>query len=442
MDYPLCVDLDGALISTNILHEAIIRFLKQNLLHIFLILYWIFKGGRSYLRQRVINRVTLEVSTLPYNLELLAWIKAQKQNSRKIVLVTSMDKRFAYSIANYLTIFNEVIASEEELNLSSHHKEKLLNKQYGEKKYDYIGSLQNIFPTQSLTLKDLYKALRIHQYAKNILLFVPLLSAHIFFDFLLWGKVALGFIGFCSIASSAYLVNDVFDIDADRNHRNKKNRAVASGLLAIGSAIQIAVGLFLLAFICTWSLPLQFKMILLLYYMVTLLYSFYIKNKLLIDVITLAILYTLRIIAGMSLLVNFLFSTWLLLFSLFFFLSLAFLKRISELYLLKEEDKKVVMGRAYQVSHCHTLEIFGISSGLLSILIFALYLNSADAVALYQYPKMLLFVFPILAYWFMRIWLLAVEGKMMDDPILFSICDRTSYYCGFLILLVMFFASK
>lgn len=468
----LCIDLDGTLVHTDILQEAILLFIKVNPWRLMLVFFWLIRG-RAILKQKIAQRVDLEVNSLPYNQALLAWIKAEKEKGRKVVLVTATDKKFADMVANYLGIFDDVLASDGKINLRANYKAAELNRRYGEKNYDYAGNskpdlavwknvkqaiivngsstlikrakkianIDKIFPRQSLTLKSLVKALRVHQYPKNILIFTPLFAGHLLFNLSLLLTTILGFVSFCCIASSVYLLNDLLDLSSDRKHPHKSKRAIASGFLPISTAIYMMIALFILAGVFSWSLSINFKLTLLGYYIITLLYSFSLKKIVLIDVISLSFLYTIRIIAGMSLLVMYPYSLWMLLFAMFLFLSLAFLKRVSELSLFEKHGQQQIAGRSYLITDLLTLNMFGISSGFLAILVLALYLNSSEAAIMYKNPQVLLLLFPFILYWLCRIWLLATQGKIHDDPVMFTIKDKVSYYIMGIIFFILFIAT-
>ncbi len=468
----LCVDLDGTLVQTDILYEAMLLYVKPNPLRVFLLFFWLLKGS-AYLKQQLALRVTLSPSTLPYNQELLTWLRQEKVKGRKLVLVTAADQLFARNIAEHLQLFDEVLASNGAINLKKENKANLLNARYGAKNYDYVGNekddlaiwkfanqafvvskssrlirkIQKFSPVghhfhvSNISFKDFLKAIRIHQYAKNVLLFVPLLTSYLFFQIPLLLTTLLGFFAFCCVASSVYLLNDLFDIEADRCHERKSKRAIASGLLTIPQAITFIMVFSLSAIGICCFLPADFIGVLLLYFTISMSYSLFLKKHLLIDVIVLSILYTIRVAAGMALLPVNTYSIWLLLFSIFIFLSLAFLKRVSELVLLKDKDSLHGVGRAYQLKHYPLLLNFGITNGFLAILVFALYLNSLRAISLYHHPQLLLMVFPVLIYWLCRLWLLAADGKIMDDPVLFTVKDKISYVSAFVILIIMFVAK-
>lgn len=288
--------------------------------------------------------------------------------------------------------------------------------------------------SQKLTVKKVLKLLRVHQYIKNLLLFFPWLLSHQYTNQNVINNLLLAFISFSLLASSVYILNDLLDIDSDRQHKTKKYRILASNAL---SPIQgVFMGLF--CFIAAWiiAIPLSplFKCIMVAYFVITSLYSFWLKRKLLLDVIVLSCLYTLRVLTGMSLLQSG-YSHWVLLFSLFFFTSLAFLKRYIELF-SHHDQHQTLSGRSYTGSHVGFIKIFGICSGYLSVLIIALYLNSQKAAMLYHYPDVLYATCPVFIYWISRTWLIAASGHMHDDPIVFAMKDRATYTVIFLLLII------
>lgn len=293
-----------------------------------------------------------------------------------------------------------------------------------------------------MTIYGLLQAIRVQQYAKNGLIFLPLLAGHLLMNSTIVCRAMIGFVCFCLIASSVYLINDILDLSSDKQHPIKSNRALASGQLSLGYA-WLLIGIFsIVGFILSLSLPIQFSLVLLIYYVISIAYSLQLKQLVLVDVIVLSLLYTIRIIAGMTLLSsNNSYSPWMLLFSMFFFLSLAFLKRVSELYYLKAMGFKELVGRNYCTDDTQTFSMFGIISGFMAILVFALYLNSNAAMILYHHTTWLLLVFPFMLYWLCRMWLLATQGKINEDPVVYTLRDKVSYYIGACLLFILYLGS-
>lgn len=291
-----------------------------------------------------------------------------------------------------------------------------------------------------MELKTFLRAIRIHQWVKNLLLFVPLFTAHRYFDLLILKEALLGFFAFGLCASSVYLINDMVDIESDRLHEKKRFRPIASGemslLLAKGTS-----GLFLLlSLLVAYTISLQFVMILAAYFVITAAYSFYLKQQALVDIITLSLLYTIRVVAG-GIATQLEVSQWLIGFSMFFFISLACVKRFSELWNLRLAEKVSAAGRGYVVSDLELISQFGLATGSVAVLVFALYVTSSDVTLLYRSPRLLWLICPLLLFWISRLWLLAHRGLVHDDPIVFAIRDRTSYVVGILAVGLLMFAA-
>lgn len=458
---PLCVDLDGTIIATDTLMESVLLAIRKNPLIFFLFPFWILKG-KYFFKTEIGKRVIPKPDIYPYNAELINYLKSEKLKGRKIVLATATIKPIADSVAEYLGIFNEVIASENSNNLRAKSKRNKLIELYGEKGFDYAGdskadylvweasnkailvqpkvSVENkvnkmkndvlTFKVKSNKLKLLIKEIRVYQWLKNILIFFPLLMAHKVTDFQLIINAVFAFFAFSLIASSVYVLNDLLDLESDRQHPRKKNRPFASGKLPLQLGFLITP--FLLSggiIISVLLLPIEFFYYLLIYFILTTSYSFILKKQPIFDVIVLACLYTLRLVAGASA-VNVQASPWLLGFSIFLFLSLAFIKRYTELLVIREQNKNESKGRGYIVEDMSLISNMGPASGYMSVLVLALYVNSKEVVSLYHRPEILWFVVLCLLFWISRMWLLAFRGKMDDDPLVYTGKDWVSYVIG------------
>jgi 4-hydroxybenzoate polyprenyltransferase len=281
------------------------------------------------------------------------------------------------------------------------------------------------FPSRSRPLKAILRALRPHQWAKNVLIIVPLLAAHLVNDrnTVLAGLAA--FVAFSLCASSVYLLNDLLDLEADRAHARKSKRPFAAGDLSILAGLLMAPCLLAVAVVFAAFLPPKFWLVLATYYTLTCAYSFVLKGKVLIDALALAGLYTLRIIAGSAAVLVAL-SFWFLLFSVFLFLSLAFVKRFAELEALRRMGRLRAAGRGYHVEDLPLLQSLGTAAGYLSVLVLALYINSPEVTALYGTPKAIWMLCVLMLYWISRVWMLAQRGQMHDDPVVFALKDRQS----------------
>ncbi|MFM8268747.1 MAG: UbiA family prenyltransferase [Pseudomonadota bacterium] len=293
---------------------------------------------------------------------------------------------------------------------------------------------------QQLWLFQLPKVLRLHQWVKNLLLFVPILTAHRLVDNLVWQKGSLAFLAFSLVASSVYIINDLMDVKSDRLHPRKKNRPFAANTVPLSFGIGLVPFLLCLGVGLSILVGQEFVFVLILYFGITVLYSFYVKRLLLWDVIFLAALYTIRIFAG-SAATNVPISKWLLAFSLFIFLSLAMAKRVSELKIHQKKQGEVIPGRGYQTIDEEALSNLGSASGYLSVLVFALYVNSTEVTQFYRYPETLWFICPLILYWISRIWIISNRGQLHDDPIVFAIKDRVSYLVLLITVTVLFLST-
>lgn len=467
--YPLVVDLDGTLIRSDLLIESFLLLIKLSPLNIFRVFFWLLKG-KAYLKSEIARHVDIPVEWLPFNLELIEYLKAQKKAGREIILATASHKRYAHAVAQHLGIFDDVLATDDSRNLSGTAKRAALTERYGEKQYVYAGNapvdlkvwdhchqaivvadkglvkqaekhcpIEKHFEPKKPGLKVVLKALRVHQWVKNGLIFVPLLTAHVLTNAELLVAGMLAFFAFSFCASSVYFLNDLLDLNDDRRHATKRNRPFAAGTLSlIAGLVGTPILLAMSAAIC-WFLPWEFALVLGIYYLMTVAYSFKLKRVVMIDVITLAALYTIRILAGAAA-VDVKLSFWLLSFAVFVFLSLAIVKRYTELMKLKEKSVKKTLGRGYQVEDLELLSSLGGSAGYISVLVLALYINSTDVKGLYDQPQIMWPVCLVMLYWISRVWIIAHRGNMDDDPIVFALKDRTSLVCGALIGLFMVLA--
>jgi 4-hydroxybenzoate polyprenyltransferase/phosphoserine phosphatase len=449
----LVVDLDGTLIATDLLWESTFQLLKKNLLYIFLLPVWALKG-KGYLKHQISLRVAIDPATLPYRAEFVAYLREEHAKGRRLVLATGAARRFAQSIADYLGFFDAVYATDESRNLTS-QKTKFLLETFAGTKFAYAGNSKadvpvfdaasevvvvapdraaakwqransaRLFEAPKTDLKTFVKMLRVHQWMKNTLIFVPAILDH---DIMRWQIVieaVIAFFAFSFAASAIYIVNDLFDLPLDRQHARKRNRAFASGALPISFGLKVAVLLLALAGLLAAQLNWIFGAVLLVYLISTTAYSLSLKRMLLIDVLTLAGLYTLRILAG-SAANEIEGSFWLLAFSSFFFLSLALVKRYVELQNTALVEKNRIAGRGYRQADREVVAQCGVSSAFAAALVLALYVNSDAVVSLYSYPWMIWPLCPIVLYLNIRIWILAHRGEMHDDPVVFIISDWRS----------------
>jgi 4-hydroxybenzoate polyprenyltransferase len=389
------------------------------------------------------------------------------------VLVTASDRLLAEPVAAHLQLFDEVIATDDAENLAGRNKGELLVKRFGDRGFDYAGNskadlavwaharcsivvngatsllsaaahaspLAKTFPPVPVRLKTILKAIRVRQWVKNSLVFVPLITSFQLFNLDAIKASALAFLAFSFCASSVYLLNDLLDLESDRIHPKKRTRPLASGALPVAwgvalTPVFLALGLWVASF-----LPPAALAVLVIYYVLTLAYSFYLKRKMLVDVFTLSGLYTIRVLMGGAA-TGVLCSAWLIAFSIFIFLSLAFSKRSSELFQLKKREGESTSGRSYYVWDQFTMNVFGIASAYVSAIVLGLYIHSDEIRAHYLHPNWLWLLVLLLLYWLSRVWILAGRGAMDEDPIVFATTDRVTYVSVGLTAVLLFLAAR
>ena len=468
-EVPLCVDLDGTLILSDVLWESIVKVWSKPSAG--LRAAWALRNGKAAMKSVLAEEITVDPSALPYREDLLAYLRLQQEEGRRLVLVTATHISIAQRVADFLGIFSDVMATDEQINLGGERKRHALVAAFGEKGFDYIGDhpkdvaifssarlslladpsdrlkqkagkvgkVDKVFEHKRRWIKVIPRALRVHQWAKNALLGVPMITAHMVLDVHAWINLVLAFVSFSLLASATYIVNDLHDLAVDRKHPHKRYRPLASGDLPIPAGIGLSIILSIVSFWLTLTfLPRMFTVFLVIYTILTLAYSFDLKRRLIVDALTLAILYTIRIIAG-AIAINVVLSEWLLMFSLFFFVSLALMKRAIELD--EVLDGKKIPGRGYFPTDLDIIRSIGPTSGLISVLVLGLYINSPAVSKLYQTPQMLWLLTPLMIYWITRIWFLANRKQVNHDPIVFAIMDYRSYVVACIAGVIMVLAS-
>lgn len=456
--------------KSDTLVDSLLALARYRPLDMLRIPLWLVQGKAAF-KARVAERVDLDVAHLPMNRALIEYLRQERSTGRRLYLATGADIGLARRVAAHLGIFDDVLASDGETNLTGHNKLGAFSQRF-DGDFDYVGnaaadlpllraaktpmvanpsrSLQaklsaaGIRPAQSFIDRRPFplaflNAIRVHQWAKNALIFLPLMLAHILHGRRVWIFAVLAFAAFCLAASSAYIVNDLLDLEADRRHPRKSRRPFATADLspAVG-LITVAAFLSLAGFIAT-RLPPAFAMWLCVYYAITLIYSLALKRVVLIDVLVLSGLYTLRILAGAAA-TRVPISPWLAAFSIFFFLSLAMAKRFAELANLRAQDKAPANGRGYILADIEQIRSFGTAAAYGAVIIFILYINSPNVTALYRHPQRIWLMAPLMIWWTSRVWLLASRGELNEDPLVFALTDRTSLGIGILVLLVALFA--
>lgn len=458
---PLIVDLDGTLVCTDTLHEQALALAKARPLQTLWLPAWL-APGKAHLKQKLAERVSLDAATLPYNAALLDWLMSERRTGRRVVLCTAADVRTAQAIAQHLGIFDEVIASDGQINLTAARKADRLVQRFGHQGFDYAGNSRDDLPVwqaarQAIvvnapasvlkaakkhgnvsqviaatgpTARDIAKMLRLHQWLKNLLLFVPLLAAHQFTQGAAWGSLLLAFFSFSFCASAVYISNDLLDLDSDRLHPRKRHRPFASGAVPLAWGVAISPLLALTSMALALAVGTQFLAWLAVYFALACWYSVALKRLVLLDCMTLACLYTLRIISGGAASALPL-SPWLLAVSAFVFLSLSFLKRHTELRpLVQRGETAATHGRGYVAQDAALVQMFGVAAGYASAVVLALYLHGNTVQALYTQPGAIFVTVGVLVYWISWMWLQSHRGEMHDDPVVFAVKDRVSLACG------------
>lgn len=456
---PLCVDLDGTLVRSDTLHDSLLVLLRTRPAKFFALIAKLMQGKAAF-KAYLGGLVVPDVANLPYNQKLLAYLRSERARGREIYLATGADTRLAERVASHLGVFSGVLASEGEVNLTGNHKLNRLRETLSDS-FAYIGNASADLPllleaaepmvaNPSLSLRAklrangirpafefdergsrigaFLKALRVHQWAKNILIFLPMLLGHRFNTSDLF-KTFLAFLCFSFAASGTYVINDLFDMEADRRHPRKRLRPFAAGDLSVGTGAGIVVVFLGLGLGGAFFLPTAAFAWMLVYLATTLAYSFYLKRVALVDVLVLSGLYTLRLLVGGGA-TGTPISQWLAGFSVFVFFSLALVKRFAELENLRSSDAQPRNGRGYLLGDLAQLRSFGTASAYAAVVVFAIYISSQDVMAHYRRPARLWLAVPLLLLWLSRTWLLASRGELNEDPVVFAFTDRMSLLIG------------
>lgn len=460
----LVVDLDGTLLRSDMLFESFWSAFSKDWRSPFLSVAALL-AGRAALKRHLASTSAVEASTLPYDEKVLAFIQSWRDAGGKTALVTASDSAFAEAISAHLGLFDEAYGSDGRLNLKGDRKGQFLEERFGAQGFSYMGDNKadlaiwkraagaitvnapaalrreaerdcgrvEHLVTETRSVKPYIKALRPHQWLKNLLVFLPMLAAHQF-D----GPTAvlslLAFVCFSLVASSVYVLNDLLDLAADRAHPRKRMRPFASGSIPIAHGTWMAAGLLLLGGLLAMSISPAFVLTMIAYYALTTSYSLNLKRRMVIDICVLAGLYTARIVAG-GVATGIPLSVWLLAFSVFFFLALAAVKRQAELIDSAERGNLQPSGRGYTVDDLPIITMIPIASGYVSVLVLTLYVNSPAVVEIYAHPEALWGVCAVLLYWITRTVMVAHRGNMHDDPVVYAAKDRISQICFLVILL-------
>jgi len=461
-DLPLYVDLDGTLTPSDTLHESVMLLLREQPWRLLQLPLWLL-GGKAAFKRRVADAVQPDPARLPWREDLLADLRDQRARGRRVVLASASDARTVRAIADHLGCFDDALGTADDAtNLSRERKRAAIEahaRAHGHEAWAYAGNSRDDLPVwagareaiavnappavlaalrrthpqarvyerPALSLGTLLRAIRLKQWSKNALLFVPLLAAHSL-DPTTWGAVLLAFVAFGLCASATYLLNDLLDLPNDRVHRLKRRRPLAAGTLSIARAVALGAVMTVAAFALALAVSTGFALMLALYTAVTLAYSLALKRVPLVDVLVLSALYTLRIGAG-AVAAGVDLSNWLLAISIFLFLSLALVKRCAELEEVVQDDEvSLAPGRGYQARDLSSLRAMGLSAGFLAVLVLALYVDSPNSRALYAHPDWLWAAAPVLLLWVMRIWLKTGRRELHgEDPLQFALRDPFSW---------------
>ena len=457
---PLYVDVDGTLVKSNLLVESALRLFKRSPLSLLSMLRWLLFGGRATLKHEIAKRVDLDASKWPYRDEIVEMCHEARDAGRRVVLATGADLKYADAVAKHLGVFDAIMGTTAECNLTGQRKLAAILGDCGDRAFVYAGDelqdlhiwnraagavvcgddrlaqraakvavVQRHVLASRPSLRVLLRAIRIHQWAKNLLIFLPFLPLLGSLAPEAWLLGVVGFVCFGLCASSVYLTNDLLDLDVDRAHARKCRRPIPSGDVGLSTAILLAAALLLAAFaLAAFVLPFAFVVVIALYWFLTSAYSLDLKRRVNVDIMTLAMLYTMRVLAGSAALMVRP-SFWMLAFSVFLFFSLAVVKRLVELQGLRDKAQSALSkapGRGYVVEDMPILRAQGIASGQLAVLVLALYINDPSAAAHFTHPEVLWGVCPFMLLWINRVWLKVNRNEINEDPVLFALRDRFS----------------
>jgi 4-hydroxybenzoate polyprenyltransferase len=463
---PLFVDLDGTLLLTDTLAEMAVDFIKNAPWKAPLLLFWLMKG-RAHLKSRLAESWTPNPATLPFNQDVLDYLRAEHSSGRPLILATASPERAARRIADHLGIFSSVLATSETVNLKGKRKAAAIRSRAGER-FLYAGNSSADFPIWRQSAgavlagaprhfdarlkrdgipivasfprprKRLWRILRAHQWVKNVLILLPIATSHRFDPTLL--TIALtAFAAFSLTASAIYIVNDILDVESDRDHPHKRLRPFASGSVPLAWGVVAAIVLVLGSAALSLALPVNARWLLLAYLAATMAYSLKLKRMLFADVLALAAFYTMRVFFGGAA-TGIQISSWTLAFFMFVFLALALTKRLSELRVKSATQDTSLPGRGYHVVDIPQITGLAAASSYASVVVFALYINSPEAMALYHHPERLWLICPFLIYWLSRFLLISNRGTLHHDPIVFATRDRGSYVVACCVAVIVLFS--
>jgi 4-hydroxybenzoate polyprenyltransferase len=463
---PLIVDLDGTLIRSDLLIESAFAHVGADPLRIGGVLLNLSKG-KAALKAEIARETAIDAAHLPYDERIVALVREAHEAGRPVYLASASNERYVGAVAEHLGLFDGWFASNERNNLSSSTKAHKLVEKFGEKGFDYVGNDRAdlivwtvarrciaVHPSTAVR-RDLLKLdpealvldspgvhprawiklLRVHQWAKNTLVLVPLLTSHQF-DLVSACEAIGAFLAFSLAASAIYILNDLVDLDADRKHPSKKLRPLAAGTVPALKAMVVAPLLLVVALGEALAIAPLLAATLAVYLFLTTAYTFFLKRKMMVDIVALAALYTIRVVGGAAA-ISVPVSEWLLVFSMFFFTALALIKRYVELASRIDADLPDPTNRNYRKSDLDIIAALAAAAGFNAVTVFALYVSSDAVRHIYRHPQALWLVCPILMYWLGRALLMAHRRWMDDDPIVFALHDWNSLVAGGLIGVIL-----
>jgi 4-hydroxybenzoate polyprenyltransferase len=435
---PLCVDLDGALVAADTLWESLLTIARRNPFALIPILAALFRGKERF-KAAVASRSSINVGCLPYRTDLLRYLREQKAAGRRLVLVTAAHRSIAEAVASHLGLFDEIIAATGRRNL---HGTEALSAKFGDAGFSYAGAaapsvarrigapVEVVFGSPNSRFRTVLGAVRLHQWTKNLLVFVPLFTSRDLHNLPAAGMLLMTALALSLIASAQYLINDLIDLESDRRHSKKRRRALASGALPIPWALLLIPALLVagggVAYLAGGLAALELSAA---YFITSIAYSSYLKTRPLVDVFILAGLYVLRIVIGGAV-SDHQVTVWLLSFSFLSFLGLAFLKRYVETARMNPESGRHAARRGYYAGDAPILGAMGVASGFAAAVVLILYVFGESANALYRRPFALWGLVPICLLLHCRLWLSGWRGYIDEDPVRYVLRDRVTWACG------------
>lgn len=455
-EIPLCVSCEHALLKTDVLAEAIFLLIRRNFLNLFLLPIWLLRG-RAELIRKVSEGIRINWHTVPIREAVVHRMRAARSDNRQVLLLTSLPQSWGDDLCAEFECSRAIVIDENASATQAANTGSSLADLFGVRGFDYIGdgrqdlpirqsarrvvivsskrsiiaqakrqsSVESVIPAGRAGVFKILKMIRVHQWLKNCLILVPLLAAHRLSSLHSIGIAAVAFLAFSFCASSVYVLNDLVDLDSDRQHVRKRNRPIAAGDIGVRQALIIGVLLFVTAAWLAFRVSALFALTVAIYFVTTMAYSLRLKRQVIVDVVILASLYTLRLLAG-AVATTVIPSFWLLAFSMFLFLSLAMVKRYSEMLITLSQDKQHAAGRGYSVEDLPVLLSLGVSAGMAAIVVLALYINDPSTNKLYPSTIWLWPVPTLMLYWVSRVWMKAHRGEVHDDPVVFAMSDWQS----------------